>query len=145
MRVVRAIQKENRDQHQRGHAEQRKHDCGMLQPFVVDLHANQHSDKAGSRPTELAEQEKISGVVALLGDDRRRAEHHHQSHKNQNQSDDKQPAVHTDALCHEEFISSRRHEAAGESCCGFFGEGLTKLVQQASRFGSSPIKRTVDA
>ena len=57
MRVVRAIEEKDRDQQQRGHAQQRKNDARMLVAAVVNLHGDDHGDDAGDRPNQLLQQE----------------------------------------------------------------------------------------
>ena len=77
MRVVRAIKEEHGNQHQGGQAQQREHDCRMLEPLVVNPHGGEHRNKSGNSPSQLSQQEEIARVVSLFRDHRRRAEHHY--------------------------------------------------------------------
>ena len=79
MRVVRAVEKENRDQQQRGHAHQRKHQRRMLVAAVVHAHGDDHRDESGDRPDQLLRQERVGRAEALPRHDRRGRKHHHQA------------------------------------------------------------------
>ena len=109
MRIVRAIKKKDRDQHQGGQSQQRKNNSRMLQPLVVNPHPDHHGDEAGDCPSQLPQQKKISGMISLLRHYGRGAEHHHQADKNQQQGHNEQQPVYADALRHGKSISSRRH------------------------------------
>src|ERR1700686_3879677 len=121
---MRAVKKENQDQHQRSDAQQTKNHCGMLEPFVINSHTDHHGDETADGPTYLAQQEEISRVIPLFCYYRRSAEHHHQPDKNQQQSDDEQQAVHAYAFCHSSFISSRGRQGTENSLGQNSSEGL---------------------
>ena len=78
MRVVRAVEKENRNQQQRGEPHQRKHQRGMLVAAVVHAHGHHHGHESGHRPDQLLRQERIRRTEPLPRHHRRRREHHHQ-------------------------------------------------------------------
>ena len=132
MRVVGAIEEEDRDQQQRGQAEQREDHRGMLVAAVIDLHGDHHGQNSGRRPDHLPQQKEVAGAVALLRHDGRGAEHHDQPDEDQEQGDREQPAIDTDALCHgEDFISPRRHEAADGLSSDDFAEGFNSFGSPA--------------
>ena len=110
MRVVRAVEKEDGNQQQRGHAHHRKHQRGMLVAAVVHAHGDHHGGKSGHGPDQLLRQKRVLRAEALARHHRRRRKHHHQPDKHQQHGDGKQPAVDTHALCHGKFISPRERE-----------------------------------
>ncbi len=120
--VVGAVEEKDRDQQQRRPAQHREHHARMLVAPVVQLHRDHHGDDSRSRPTDLAQQEKVAGPVALFRHDRGRAEYHHQTHKYQDQGDGKQPAIDANALCHGRFISPRSRERAERNVSEFLSE-----------------------
>ena len=50
VRVVRAIEEEDRDQKQRGQAHQRKDQRGMLVAAIVEAHGDDHRGESGDGP-----------------------------------------------------------------------------------------------
>ena len=132
MRVVGAVEKKDRDQHQGSNTQHRKHHPGMLVAAVVNLHRHHHGGEAGGGPSHLSQQEKVAGAVALLRHDGRRAEYHHQSHKYQDQGDGKKPAIDAYTLGHGKFISPRRREVAEQNVCEFPG-GCNYLGSSSGR------------
>ena len=51
VRMMRSVEKEDRDQHEGGEAQQRKDDCRVHQTAVIDAHSRQHRDKARDGPS----------------------------------------------------------------------------------------------
>ena len=60
MSVVRAIEEEDRDQQQRGHAHQREDDRGMLVAAVVHPHGDDHSGESGDGPDQLLRKKGVA-------------------------------------------------------------------------------------
>jgi len=67
--VMRTVKEENRNQHQRSQAEQRKYNRRMLVATVIDLHGYDHSHHSRNGPGKLANQEGIRRAEPLLGYD----------------------------------------------------------------------------
>src|SRR6185437_11467466 len=67
MRRMRAIQKQNADEHQQNHSDARVNDARLAELAIIDIHQTNHSEQAHSEPDNLALEKHVAIAVQLLG------------------------------------------------------------------------------